>query len=301
MVTAIHNKIVKPSQSRPLLCLCLGPLLLVIFCSCQQTLKDESPQKEAIFYERIDNFTIPRFKTANEQLAFARASIAKGPQKIAAFKAVAIFYPQAREQKGFAALEIAYLHLGDDYRLARTQECTQALKQYRDIAIQYKDIPAISAKALWYHGWISTDLLEHISEGRRSYLELIQRYTNEKISILAPAPWTSLNLDEETRSHEPYLGKTAFTWRELALLELIRNSPATEPALQYYNNLEDSSPKSGILTLAKNLLLTKSDLTETQKATLNGQLSAAKTTQYSDDRPRSLSHKAESTEPEANE
>ena len=302
MVTVAHNKIVALSQSPSLLRLFHGFLLIVISCSCQQAPQNESEQIEAIFYEQIDNFNIPKLNTANEQLAFARGSIEESPRKLAAFKAVARFYPEAREQKGLAALEIAYLHLGDDYRLARTEKCILALEQYREIASQYQDIPAISAKALWYHGWILTDLLQHISEGRRSYLELIQRYTDEKISILAPAPWTSLNLDEKNRSHQPYLRETAFTWGELAFLELIRNSPATVPALQYYNNLQASFPKSGVLSLAKTLLLTKSDLTETQKAALNGQqLPATKTTQKSENRTSSLPQKTESTGPEANE
>ncbi|TKB09997.1 hypothetical protein [Desulforhopalus sp. IMCC35007] len=301
MVTVTHNKIVALSQSRALLRLFHGFLLIVISCSCQQAPQNESQQRDAIFYEQIDNFNIPKLKTANEQLAFARASIEEGPQKLAAFKAVALFYPQAREQKGFAALEIAYLHLGDDYRLARKEECIQALQQYREIASLYQDIPAISAKALWYHGWILTDLLHHISEGRQSYIELIQRYTDEKISILAPAPWTSLNLDEKTRSHQPYLRETGFTWGELALLELIRNSPSAEPALHYYNNLQARSPKSNVLSLAKTLLLTKGDLTETQKGTLERQVLAAKTTQESEEQSSSLSQTTESAGPEANE
>ena len=301
MVTAIHIRLTPLSKSLPLQMLFLGALLILLTCSCKQNSEEKPSINNNISYEDIDGFDIPRLETANEQLAFARASIDNRLQKIAAFKAVTQFFPQAESQKGFAALEIAYLQLGDDYRLARPEECKYAAEQYLHIAQQYEELPEIAAKALWYHGWILSDLLQEIPAGTQSYYDLIQRYSDEKISVLPPAPWTTMNLDEETRTHQPYLAKTAVTWGEMAYLELIRNTSAAELAFQYYVDLRTSSPHSALLLLAKNLLVKKEDITETQKAALSLQMSALETTQDEKYKTRLLPPDTNLKEPKATE
>jgi len=186
----------------------------------------------------VDGRQLPIFATAEEQLSYARSTFDEAEEKAAALKAIEAIHPSAREQAGMAALELAFLALGDDYRLVDKNQYLLASSSYLGILEKYPDLPAIAAKALWYLGWISCDLAADTQQGIRWYQRLIALFPDEKLSIVAPVPWLTIRpADPDVPQHVDY-PKTILTWADIAHLEIIRHAASRDRAWQSFEAIE---------------------------------------------------------------
>lgn len=186
----------------------------------------------------VDGRQVPVFATAEEQLSYARSTFDEAEEKAAALKAVERIHPSAREQAAMAALELAFLALGDDYRLADKNQYLLARNNYLGVLEKYPDLPAIAAKALWYLGWIACDLEADRQQGITWYQRLITLYPNEKLSIVAPVPWLTIRpADPDLQQHAAY-PKTVLTWADIAQLEIIRHAASRDQAWQSFESIQ---------------------------------------------------------------
>lgn len=186
----------------------------------------------------LDGYQIPIFATADEQLGYARSTFTETEEKSAALKAVARLHPAAREQAAMAALELAFLALGDDYRLADKDQYRLAGCGYQAVLEHYADLPAIAAKALWYLGWIAGDLEGDRRRGIGWYQRLIALYPKEVLSTATPAPWLTIRPAEPEARPPAAYPKTVLTWADIAHLEIIRHTADREQAWQSFAAIE---------------------------------------------------------------
>lgn len=175
-------------------------------------------------------FTFPLFATATEQLSYAKSLVVNPLEKSAALNLVIEHFPQDRRYQGEARLELAYLHLGRDFRLADQQACQRALSAYEEIAREFAELPAIRAKAYWYMAWIYTDLLKEKRNGLALYALLAEKHPEDNFSRIFPVPWLKLVFPDP--KIKPYTADDRYShsWAGLALLEIVRN--ADEPETQ---------------------------------------------------------------------
>lgn len=235
-------------------------LITLITCSCTPQEDIVPPQAPETTHIQIDGFTVPQLPSAAEQLFFARTSDALLPQRIALFKAVAILFTDKRTQIGLAELEIAYLSLGTDYRLSPPSQQQSTAEKYLIIATNYQDIPEVAAKALWYHGWITADLLGQKIKAMDSFLKTIKSYPDQPISRSPVVPWTSINIEQSSTSPPSNSTQAPLTWAGLAYLELVRHGQNAEECLNYYRSLIKYSSEKTLVFAALKLLATRSDL-----------------------------------------
>ena len=185
----------------------------------------------------ISGFTIPVFATATEQLSYAKSLSVNPREKSTALNLIIGRFPDDRHQHGEARLELAYLHLGNDFRLADAQACEKALAAYEAVAREFSDLPAIRAKAYWYMAWIYTDLLQDKPKGLALYALLAERHPEDSFSRIFPVPW--LKLVFPNPEIKPYTAddRHSHSWAGLALLEIVRHADDSQTRKEAFEKL----------------------------------------------------------------
>lgn len=192
---------------------------LIVGCDEMKT-QQNSTAGEKTFIE-ISEIKIPVFSTSYEQLNYTRSWFADIHEKRAALEAFIRLYPKERKYNALAALDLAYLQLGQDYRFSYEYSSLAAIKSYLAIIEEYSEYPDILAKANWYIGWIYCDLLHDTKTGLEYFYKVAREFPLENISLLPPAPWVfiiypdpsgGLSLTEPRKN----------SWAALALVEVIR-------------------------------------------------------------------------------
>ena len=173
-----------------------------------------------------DTGAMASFATATEQLRHARAWFSDTGEKRAALKGLLDRYHEANAVRAEAELELAYLALGADYRFAPPSACLQAVAEFRRVADQYPELPDICAKAHWYMGWIYADLLHKKPEALVHFHIIVDRFAAATLKIEPPVPWVSLVLPQAADQPRAVYDGPAYSWRSMALLEIIRDSDA---------------------------------------------------------------------------
>ena len=196
--------------------------------------KDSSPEQQVPTKQQgavlIDEIAIPILPSSEEQFNYTRSWFAEKQVKRAALQAYIQLHPENRRNCGLAALDLAYLELGDDYRFASDMAYFKALDAYNAILAEYAGFPEIMAKALWYIGWISTDLLYDREKGLSSYRRVVEEYPMERVSLLPPAPWVSIIYPREDPGENAARLPPGNSWAALALVEIIKHTEDPEAA-----------------------------------------------------------------------
>ncbi len=204
----------------------LAGLLLVcqVCLGCTERPSKTQADVEPTRHLDTGGFSIPVFSSAMEQLNYAKTLSFNPAEKRAALKVLIDRFSDDRARIGEAKLELAYMHLGDDFRLAPPAACRQALAAYESIAGAFADLPAVRAKAYWYMGWIYTDLLKENKRGLAIYSLLAEKYPEDRFSRISPVPW--LKMIFPNPKTKPYTADDEHThsWAGLALLEIVRNA-----------------------------------------------------------------------------
>lgn len=229
--------------SHPFYLLLLWSIFLLTSCDSSGHNPSGMAQEEvAATIEIIDGFDIPLFNTGAKQLNYARAHFDTDKEKLAALRAVSLLFPEATKETGVAALEIAYLQLGSDYRAADKAQCQLALSLYNEISVEFDKFPEISAKALWYKGWIAAELLDQPNEGLSYFQQIIIDYPQARIAPKPPPPWISIYQEAETRKHIPFLTTSTISWPDMARLEIIRHTQDRQQAYETLLGLHGQAP-----------------------------------------------------------
>ena len=199
---------------------------LLLFGGCQP----EAPLPKGSVTNDIqtiesNGFTIPVFPTAAEQLGYARSRIANAKEEQTALELVLIRFPQDTLFSALSRLDLAYLTLGTDYRLADPDTCRRALAHYRQITRTYADLPGVCAKAYWYMGWIYSDLLGDKSRGIAMYQQVIDRYAAKWVTIESTGSRFMRMVPERRGKTMTAHGHQNASWVDLALLEIVKNNP----------------------------------------------------------------------------
>lgn len=232
-------------------------LLLVLFllAACQSVADPEQRTDRPQHFLVIDTFRIPVLATPEDQLAYARATFEEIEEKSAALQAIKVMHPTARLHAATAELELAYLKLGADYRLADDRRSALAMERYLAIFREYAGIPAIAAKSLWYLGWIACDLRRNKDEGLEYFQEIVDKYPQEILSFLPPAPWLTIRPTDESKEHQPYYPKSALSWAAIAHLEIIRHTTSDEEAWRSFSAIGEKHGNDGFTGLALKTLI----------------------------------------------
>lgn len=235
-------------------------LLAVIFCLMLQGC-DDSPAPlfappKTLATIPIDGFQVPVFPTAAEQFNYSHSWFDSQEEKRASLLAVARLFPEAREQRAEAALGLAYLLLGQDYRLAGPELCRQAIRGYRRVIEEFADLPGICAKAYWYMGWIFCDLLKDKEQGLEMYRTVVGRYPEVRLNLAPSAPWTTIVAPEKPETSRPREEPNQF-WADIALLEIIRHSDEGALLRAAFAQLWSARRNDQIVGIALKLLLEK--------------------------------------------
>ena len=199
--------------------------------------------------ETKTGYAIPLFSTAAEQLNYAKSVFSNPGKKTAALKMVIERFKARPRITGQAQLELAYGHLGSDYRRAGRTDCRKALDAYRAIIQQYVKIPEVCAQAYWYMAWIQTDLLGDQKKGLVLYQQVADRYPDESFTLVSPVPWLTLIFPDTTQQQtvaEP--DKTyswvTYSWAASALLEIVRRDPGGSRGRRAFDRLWQNHPRT---------------------------------------------------------
>lgn len=206
-------------------------------------------------FREIDHRSIPELATAAEQLSYALSRFTDQKEQRAALKAVATLHPKDRRATGLAALELAYLELGEDYRLAGPGQKERARQYYQRILAEYPEPAEVAARARWYLGWLATELEADAASGLEHYLALINRFPQERLSLPEPAPWLTIDLIDDSdiqRSAPPQL---TVTWADLARLEILRHSADRQLTRQHFLTLTGPGSMPQLLTRALTVMV----------------------------------------------
>ncbi|MCK5348684.1 MAG: hypothetical protein KAJ25_04810, partial [Desulfobacula sp.] len=203
----------------------------------------------------FQGFEIPRFPTAQGQLNYAKSGFASSEEKIAALKILFKTFPEAKLQCGNAALYLAYMNLGYDYRFATKQDYANAIKAYNDVIENYNEYPQILVKANWYLGWIHCDLLKEKKIGVPYFRHIVKTYPNLQMGISSPVPWVSLVYPLTVKGKHPAKNTTNKQWASLSLLEIIRHAPDKNEVFNAFDLLWKNYRNSIPTGLAIKLLL----------------------------------------------
>lgn len=238
-------------------------IVMLLGCNSSSPLGDE-PADQLSSIE-IDGYSIPHLTSPQEQLAYANSSLGDGKKRTAALQAVEIFYPADKRHCGLAAIELAYSLLGEDYRLAGQEQYKLTHKQYLLIVEMFSDIDDVSSKALWYLGWISTELLQDKEAGLKFYQAITAITPSPRLTFADPAPWLSILPGKSSNTHEQFLTKSHITWADLAHLEIIRNAANMSLTTTSLTNLYEKYPTGLITGLGIKIKLTHQGIdTETE-------------------------------------
>ena len=212
-------------------------LILLLLSGCRDPASESDELQGRVNRVNYDSFSIPIFETASEQLNYARSLFSNPNEKSAALKVLIDHFPEDREKSGEARLELAYMYLGDDFRLADRAACERALSAYESIASEYADIPSVFTKAHWYMGWIHTDLLHDKDRGVALYAVLAENYPKKSFSRISPVPW--LDLIFPSPGKKPYTAddRHIYSWAGLALLEIVRNTDDKRKKMEAFETL----------------------------------------------------------------
>ncbi|WP_299979651.1 hypothetical protein [Desulfobacula sp.] len=203
----------------------------------------------------FQGFKIPQFPTARGQLNYAKSVFPDPEEKKAALKILFNFFPEAKLQCGNAALNLAYMNLGYDYRFAARQAYYNAIKDYRDVIKNFKGYPQILVKANWYLGWIHCDLLKEKKIGIPYFRHIVKTYPDLQMGISSPVPWVSLVYPLTVTGKQPTKDTTNKQWASLALLEIIRHAPNRNEVFNAFDLLWKNYQNSVPTGLAIKLLL----------------------------------------------
>lgn len=212
-------------------------LLFSVLSGCDESTVKNFPSTGQRDFIDIGEIRIPVFITAEEQLNYTRSWFADIQEKRAALQAFHQLFPEAKKLGGVAALELAYLQLGNDFRFTLEHASFAAIKDYRRILEEYREFDNISVKALWYIGWIYSNLLGDSTKGIAHFTELVENYPNEKVMLLPPAPWVSIIYEADDTINTALYNQPVNHWAALALLEIIKHSNDSEEAWLAFDSL----------------------------------------------------------------
>ncbi len=167
-------------------------------------------------------YTIPLFSSPEEQLRYAKRWFSDPKEKKAALETLIENFTGDIGVRAEAELELAYLALGADYRFASRRECGLAIDHYKKVMERYSDMPGIRAKAIWYIGWIFSDLLNDRQQAAVYYQKVVDEYPKVTLSIKPPVPWVSLVLPQIEDRPKAVYARRNYYWASIALLELVR-------------------------------------------------------------------------------
>jgi len=215
----------------------LTMLFSLLLSGCKDLSPEQQTSPELQQSVVIDEITIPVLPGSEEQFNYTRSWFAEKEVKRAALEAYIRLYPDNKKYCGMAALDLAYLQLGDDYRFASDEAYYSALDSYNAILVEYANFPEIMAKALWYIGWISTDLLYDRQKGLAMYLRVVEEYPTERVSLLPPAPWVSIIYPQAEPDKNAVQKSPGNSWAALALAEIIKHTEDPESAWTSFTHL----------------------------------------------------------------
>ena len=195
-----------------------------------------------------DGVAIPQYPSAADQLNYARSGLTDKKRKMAAFRAVKALFPGDRSACGQAAMGLAYLHLEPQYRVASELDIRQAINEFKDLLTVYKDQPDITAKALWYLGWIHTQLQADPATGMGYYWQVANGFYPIPLKLSHTAPWVNLVYGLEPVKKQPVTPEN--DWGQVALLEIVRHSPEPAETIKAFHLLIGRSPASQAAGLA---------------------------------------------------
>ncbi|MCK5541641.1 MAG: hypothetical protein KAI40_03035 [Desulfobacterales bacterium] len=191
---------------------------------CSDELNSLSFPKSELKVISFQGFKIPQFPTAHDQLNFAKSGFPDSEEKKAAFEIISYIFPEAEVECGNAALYLAYMNFGYDYRFATKEDYYNAIKAYHDVISNYKGHPQLLVKAYWYLGWIHCDLLQEKEVGIQYFWHIVKTYPDIEIGISSPVPWVSLVYPLTIKGVKPAKDKAKRQWAGIALLEIIRHA-----------------------------------------------------------------------------
>ena len=230
-------------------------LCSILFSGCSDEPMSLSFPKSELPTISFQGFEIPRFPTAQGQLNYAKSGFPSPKEKIAALKILFKIFPEAKLQCGNAALYLAYMNLGYDYRFATRQNYINAIKAYNDILKNYNGYPQILVKANWYIGWIYCDLLKEKKAGIPNFWNIVNIWPDIQMGISSPVPWVSLVYPLSIKGDQPTKNTTNKQWASVALLEIIRHAPEETEAFKAFDILWNNYQNSVATGLAIKLLL----------------------------------------------
>lgn len=233
----------------------LSFLTVMMLSACGDQSTSLSFPKSELPLILFQGFNIPQFPTAQGQLNYAKSGFPSSEEKKAAFNVLFHIFPDAKVECGNAALSIAYMNLGYDYRFAEKQDYTNAIKAYHDVINTFKSYPQITVKAYWYLGWIHCDLLQDKKKGIPYFWRIVETYPDIQTGISSPVPWVSLVYPLTIKEGQPSKDKTKKQWAGLALLEIIRHASDKTEMYTAFDILWENYQKSIPTGLAIKLLL----------------------------------------------
>lgn len=238
-------------------------LILLPVGVCDRSPATAPPSEKIPRMLLVEGRQVPVFTSPEEQLAYARtAAFEESGEKAAALQAVEHLFPAAREQSAVAALELAYLALGDDYRLADRNRYLLARNDYLGVLEKYPDLAPVAAKALWYLGWIACDLEGDRQQGIRWFERLATLYPEEKLSYAVPVPWLTIRAGESGHERHAALPRTLLTWTDLAHLEIIRHTDSRHRAWQSFSAIQAAHPGESFTATALKVLVERHGVDE---------------------------------------
>jgi len=236
---------------------CLGVLMIslsLLLQGCNDSDQSFLPIEVALPTRMINGFQVPLFPSPEEQLTFTHSSFSSLDEKKAALEAVAAFFPDAAEQRGEAALDLAYLQMGSDYRQATVEQYRNAMAGYENIIEVYHQIPAICAKAYWYMGWISCNLLNDPGRGIEFFRVIVDRYPGAEMKTALNIPLVSISESQDMTDHLSGKEKKKY-WSELSLLETVRCALDAQTARDAFLRLRAGDPGGRLTGNALRILL----------------------------------------------
>ena len=228
--------------------------------SCSEDTVSLSLVQSELPHINFQGFNIPEFPTAKGQLNCAKSGFVDSKEKKAALEIISSLFPQSRLQCGNAALNLAYMKLGHDYRFADYTDFENTVTSYHEVIKNYSNFPQILAHAYWYLGWINCDLLNLKKRGMKYFWHLVNTWPETKMGISSPVPWVSLVYPSKEKSDQAVNSRTNVHWAGLALLEIIRHAENKDESLKAFDLLWKDYKESSLTGLALNLMLQKKEL-----------------------------------------
>ncbi len=210
------------SRMRLLLACLLLPIL--IFAGCRPEADREPAARDTtVTGVRFMGQQLETFATADAQLAWVLSLQGEPTRRTAGLHYILDHFPDDRRVCGRAALEIAYLALGPDHRLASPSRCREALALLDGVLHRYGDLPAVAARGLWYKGWLLTDLLHEDASGLGLLHELVNRFPDTPMDrprfVFHYRPAIPVQ-----RGADHLLIDTSVRWADLALLFIVERT-----------------------------------------------------------------------------